>query len=66
MWLPDAHSLRITAEFDIAAYPICGSLDDGSDWPIEFAGWLELMSAVETVHGRALATAKGVLPGDAP
>jgi hypothetical protein len=61
----DAHSLRI-AEIDTAAYPICGSLDDHSDWPIEFACWLELMSAVEAVHGRAVPTARGVLPGDAP
>ncbi len=43
----------MTVELEPDAEPIAGSLDDGRGAPIEFAGWLELMSAFETARSRA-------------
>jgi hypothetical protein len=47
--------MRITVEVEVASEPIRGSLDDGTGSVIEFAGWLELMSAFETASGTASA-----------
>ncbi len=43
----------MTVEVEPDVEPIAGSLDDGRGAPIEFAGWLELMSAFETARARA-------------
>ncbi len=50
---------------EVAADPIRGSIDDGAGTVVGFAGWLELMSAVESACARAAAegTAAGSPPG---
>jgi hypothetical protein len=45
----------MTVELDSALDPLHGCLDDGRGAPIEFAGWLELMSALDTARERAAA-----------
>ena len=49
----DAHTLRLTVDLDIASEPIRGSVDDGTGSVIDFAGWLELMSAFERAAAKA-------------
>ena len=48
----------MTVELDSALDPLHGSLDDGRGAPIEFTGWLELMSALDTARERAAADAR--------
>jgi hypothetical protein len=43
--------LKVAVERD--SEPIRGTLDDGLVTTIEFTGWLELMSAFDTVRARA-------------
>jgi hypothetical protein len=57
---PDAQTLRLTVDLEIASEPIRGSVDDGTGSVIDFAGWLELMSAFER------ATAKAAVDTDQP
>jgi len=38
---------------------ICGSLDDGAGPVVEFSGWLELMSALDTVREQAMSAIQG-------
>lgn len=52
----DAQTVSMTVEVDVATDPISGSLRDGSGPPIAFAGWLELMSAIDTACARATAS----------
>lgn len=43
----------MTIELDSTTVePIHGRLDDGGGIPVEFAGWLELMSALERACAR--------------
>jgi hypothetical protein len=46
-------SVSIAVALDIDAEPIHGSVDDGSGAPIEFTGWLELMSVITKLQTRA-------------
>ncbi len=45
--------VSVTVELDADADPICGTLLDAAGPPIEFSGWLELMSGFEIVSRRA-------------
>lgn len=56
----------MTLALDVTADPISGSLDDGAGTVTEFAGWLELMSAVEGACARALAAATAGGEGEQP
>jgi hypothetical protein len=48
----------MTVELESAEDPLQGSLDDGRGPPIEFAGWLELMSALDKARERAAADSR--------
>lgn len=50
MALPAPHiePLRLTIELDPAAQPITGRVQEGGRPAVEFCGWLELLSAVDT------------------
>jgi len=50
--------VRMTVELESAEDPLQGSLDDGRGPPIEFAGWLELMSALDKARERAAADSR--------
>lgn len=45
--------VRMTVMLDVASDPITGALDAGSGSTIEFAGWLEFMSVLETACAEA-------------
>jgi hypothetical protein len=49
----DPASASIVITLDLEAEPIHGFVDDGSAAPIEFTGWLELMSAITKLRVRA-------------
>jgi hypothetical protein len=55
--------VRVVVDLDVGSDTIRGSLDDGAGPPIEFTGWLELMSGFETVRERAGAGPARELPG---
>ena len=50
-------------ELESATEPIRGHLDDGRGAPIEFAGWLELMAALDAARGRAAVPGAGSAGG---
>lgn len=50
--------VSVAVELDVSSEPINGTLDDGAGAPIEFSGWLELMSGFETVCERAARAAR--------
>jgi hypothetical protein len=47
--------LRVEVAVERDAEPIRGTLEDGVGGPIEFTGWLELMSAFDSARARAIA-----------
>jgi hypothetical protein len=49
----DDQLLHLEVAVEQASEPIHGMLDDGIGTTIEFTGWLELMSAVDTARARA-------------
>ena len=51
--MTSAGYLRVLVDLDVSGDPIHGRLDDGTGPPLEFTGWLELMSGFETVSDRA-------------
>lgn len=42
------HRVQMTVELDVTTEPVSGVLDPGHGAVVEFAGWMELMSAMET------------------
>jgi hypothetical protein len=51
--MDDPGSVSIVVSLDLAAEPVGGSIDDGSDTVREFTGWLELMAAIRRLQAQA-------------
>ena len=56
--MADERRLRLNVTIDIDTEPIHGTIGDGPGPPLRFSGWLELMSAFETVCAKARDSAR--------
>ena len=51
--MADERRVHVDVAIDLATETIQGTLDDGTGPVVGFTGWLELMSAFDTVRARA-------------
>lgn len=58
--MPEDTCVRLEVALTCGANTISGTVDDHSNQTLEFSGWLELMSALDTVCARACAPPPGI------